>query len=176
MKVIQILKNYNNIKAEIKILESRINMLKELLSLDDLSEYYKIDKSFFRKPLINRPTETQAIAFDSVERKKLHNIAKKEIEEEIIRLQSKKITKKNVINLVNIAFEAITEVEEYIIKCIFFNKMTYNNILINLQNNKKYKNIKVWCIQTILNYKNKAIKKIEKIIGCYLSVDNAPCF
>lgn len=176
MKVIDILKNYNNIKAEIKILESRILMLQQLLSLDDLSEYYQIDKSFFRKPLINRPTETQAIAGTDEQRKKLHNLAIKEINEEIIKLKSKKITKKNTISLLNIAFEAIEDIEQYIIKCIFFNKMTYENIKTNLQHHKKYKDIKTWCIQTIVNIKKRAIKKIEIIIGCYLDKDNTPCF
>jgi archaellum component FlaC len=176
MDIITILKNYNDYKAEIEILEQRIKMLKELLQLSDLSEYYKIDKSFFKKPLINRPTEIAGIAFDSDEKKKLDKIAREEIEIEIERLKSKIIKRKDIVNIIDSAFKYISDVEEYILKCLYFNKMTYNNILKNLQENKKFRNIKVWCIQTIINYKNKAIQKIKKWLGCYNQADSTPCF
>ena len=166
MKVEDVLKNFSKIKAEIKVMESRIVILKELLSLDDLSEYYENETGNYRRSLVSRPTENQALLCLNM---KLHNNAVENIKKEINNLKSKIITKQNIVSLIDIAFEALTEIQLYIIKCIYFHKMTYLDVLENLRSHKKYKNKKVWCVQTIFNIRVRAINIINSITGNYIN-------
>lgn len=174
-KVENILKNFQKIKAYVNTIQVRIDMLTDLLSLDNLSEYYQKDKGFFRKPMINRPTETAAIAYDDEQKNEYDKIARKEIKKEIEKLKAEKVTKQQIIKLVEIAFEALTSVQEYIIKSFYFHKMTLDNIVKNLQCHNKFKHHKVWCIATVCNYKKVALQIIDSIICQYIYDDFIIC-
>lgn len=168
---INLIKNYKQYKSKEELIKAKIEMLKELLTLNDLSDFY-CKKQIYKKPLISRPTEAQAISnTDEKNKNKCDKLAREEIAIEINDLKSRLFAIKYKINSIEIAMEYLNREEKYIIECIFLYKINYNNLLINLQSNKEFKNKKVWCKNTIINIKNNAIDKMDQIISPDLAIN-----
>lgn len=163
--IIKLIKNYNGFKAKAEIIKSRIEMLKKLLSLDDLSEYYSKEK-IGKKPLVSRPTETLAVNNLDIDKKSKYDLlAREEIDIEINNLKSILFGIQYKINSVKISMEYLNREEKYIIECLFLYNMKYVDLLINLQSNKEFKNKKLWCKNTIINIKNNALSKMDRVIN-----------
>lgn len=159
MNIINILKNYNNIKAKISIITSEIERLNKLLEIEDLSEYTYQSKNESAKPTVHRPTENKAIY--SNENSKITHL---EIKKEIQQLKIKLLTLQQQKTSIDFSFEALKREQQYILECKYFYYMTYENILLNLQSNKEFKNKLIWTKQTIINHHKRAIKVIESIL------------
>lgn len=163
-QVIDILKNFSFLKAEIYTIQDRISYLKKLLTLEDSIEdlailEYNSPKYSGRQGLIKRPTENEAIYSNE---NKAEN--KKMIQKEIYFLDDVLHDKTRLVNRVENAMKSLRDIEEYIIKCKYFNDMTYDNIVTNLQNVPKFKNKKIWCINTVVNITKESLRKIDLLV------------
>lgn len=157
--VVEVLRNYNELQSQIEILESRISYIENLLQLDDLSELQYFEHKYYKKPLIPRPTETRAINLS-----KNQTVTRNELKKDKDKIKSILFDKEYQVKEINIALKRLIDVQKYIIECKYFERMTYNQILENLQKNK-FKQLNTWCLNTIVNVHNKAIEIMQKIVN-----------
>jgi len=160
------LKKYNSLITKVALLKSRIRILKEALSLNDTQVSSSKSSNF--KPIISRPTENAALYAN------LNNVnAIAEIKLEIDRLKSLLFVAEIELNTINICLDSLNRVQKYIIICRYKHTMKYSDILLNLQNNKEFKNQNVWCLRTVNNIHNQSIKVMEEIL---LNINDNSCF
>jgi hypothetical protein len=145
-----------SIKTEISIIESNIEYYEKLLKQEDLSEleYYKHATFFGVKDV--------SIVYSEVEKQVLkretaHKINHQIVRELLARAKTKLLERRNQIDNIDKAINALTFENRYIIKCKYFHKMTYKNIAENYS-----RKFKIYLTeQTIAKRVKDSVKKIK---------------
>lgn len=126
----KILENYLAIKSEIEIIESNIAYYEKLLQQEDLSEleYYKHAHFFGIRDvsIVYSEVENQVL-----KRETAHKLNYKIVRELLARAKTKLLERRNQIDNIDKAINALTFENRYIVKCKYFYSMTYKDIAEN---------------------------------------------
>jgi len=153
---VKILYNYISIKTEISIIESNIEYYEKLLRQEDLSEleYYKHATFFGVRDvsIIYSEVEKQVL-----KRETAHKMNHQIIRELLARAKTKLLERRNQVDNIDKAINALTFENKYIVKCKYFYKMTYKDIAENYS-----RKFKIYLTeQTLAKRVKDSVKKIK---------------